>query len=194
MKIYLRDHIQQIDGDELSHLLGRLPQWRLEQALRFRHHAGRCENAAAFLLLQDALCSDYGMREVPPFAYGEHGKPYLPDYPQLHFNLSHCRNAVLCVLNDAPVGADIESIRTFRPALLDYTMNAREKEEILASPQPERSFTRLWTRKEAVLKLTGEGVGSQMHDILLPQHLEQAGIQLQTVEATDYIYSVATIR
>ena len=192
MKVFLRDDIQQIGPEQIGPLLSRLPQWRLEKALRFKHLSGQRECATAYLLLADALQTEYGITEVPPFAYTEHGKPYLPDYPHLHFNLSHCSHAVLCALDDQPIGADVESIRAARPGLLRYTMSEAEQALITSSPQPDRTFTTLWTRKEALLKLTGEGVGSEMHHILLPQRLADAGIQIHTTICQDYIYSVAT--
>lgn len=191
MRVFLRDDIENISQEEMKDLLERLPDWRLESALRFRHLAGRRENAAAFLLLSEALHDLYGISPVPPFAYGEHGKPYIPDYPNIYFNMSHCRKAVACAIDENPVGVDIEVIRSVKPGLVRYTMNGDEQQRIFGHPQPDMEFTRLWTRKEAVLKLAGEGVGSQMHDILLPERLERQGIQVGTFEGNGYVYSIA---
>ena len=44
-------------------------------------------------------------------AYTPHGKPYFPEHPDVHFNLSHTAGAVLVGLSDRPVGVDIEHIR-----------------------------------------------------------------------------------
>ncbi len=192
MKVFLRDDIANLDQQDTEPLLLQLPAWRRESALRFRHPAGRIENAAAFLLLQDALCHEYGIRDIPPFDYDANGKPFLSAYPDLYFNLSHCRNAVVCALGDSPVGVDVERIRCVGDSLVRYTMNAAEQEQIHAASSPERMFTRLWTRKEAVLKFTGQGVGNSMHDVLLPDHLLALGIEVRTFEQQDFIFSVAT--
>lgn len=192
MIVSLRDNIEEVDEQQLAPLLDRLPSWRRELALRFRHHAGRRECTLAFLLLQEALAERLAGREVPPFEYGEHGKPSIPGLPDVHFNLSHCRKAVLCAVADVPVGVDVECIRTFRSSLLEYTMNEQERRQILSAPEPDRAFTALWTRKEAVLKLTGEGIGSQMHDILLPQKLRSQCIRIETFDKGAYIYSIAS--
>lgn len=192
MKILLDTDIESITPERLrSELLPQLPQWRREAVQRYRHHAGQREGAAAFLLLQQALRQEYGIQDVPPFSYHANGKPYLAEFPHLHFNLSHCRTAVLCALSSRPVGVDVERIRTARPDLLRYTMNLDEQQQILSSSHPDLTFTRLWTRKEALLKLTGDGVGSHMHDILLPERLQQQGITITTTEAPQCIYSVA---
>lgn len=183
--------MENVGQEALEELLCQLPSWRLESALRFRHLAGRRENAAAFLLLSEALKETYGISPVPPFAYGEHGKPILPGYPHIFFNMSHCRKAVVCAVDESPVGVDIEAIRHARPELVRYTMNQDEQRRILEHSCPDLMFTRLWTRKEAVLKMTGEGVGSQMHDVLLPERLNRQGIRVETFEGDGYVYSVA---
>lgn len=99
------------------------------------------------------------MQEVPPFAYGPNGKPFLKDHPGIHFNLSHCPRAALCVVADHPVGCDIEAV----PEKLDldlchHCFNDKEVAAILASDSPTLTLTTLWTQKEALLKLTGEGL------------------------------------
>lgn len=42
------------------------------------------------------------------FTYTEHGKPYLPDYSDVHFNISHSEKYVVCAVSDKPVGVDIQ--------------------------------------------------------------------------------------
>lgn len=193
MKILLNSDVESITFERLnSELLPQLPKWRRESVLRYKHLAGQREGTAAFLLLQQALREEYGIQDVPPFSYHANGKPYLAEYTHLHFNLSHCHTAVLCAISSQPVGVDVEHIRTARPDLLRYTMNQDEQQQILASAHPDLTFTKLWTRKEALLKLTGEGVGSNMHDILLPDRLQQQGISITTVEGLNCVYSIAS--
>ena len=90
----------------------------------------------------------------------------LVDYPHIHFNLSHCRDAVACVVSDQPVGIDVECIDRYRTLLLNYTMNEQERELVTASPDPATAFIRLWTMKEALLKLTGQGITDNLHTVL----------------------------
>ena len=66
-------------------------------------------------------------------------------------------------------------------------MNAREEALIRASDNPSLEFIRLWTRKEAVVKLTGDGIKNNMREIL-----ERDDVHIQTVVSDDsrYVYSV----
>ena len=181
--LYLNDHLSTFD---LEAALPLLSPKRRQQALAFRQLSGRCQSAAAWLLLRHGLKEEYGLLEVPPIAYNGSGKPFFPDHPHIHFNLSHCRAAVICALSTAPVGVDIERIRPFHEELARYTMNEQEMNMIMSSSDPATAFIRLWTMKEAVLKRDGVGIGHDMRSVL---HGEEP---LGTVVNADcgYVYSV----
>lgn len=181
--VYIDDKIG--DFDLSAALCGLSPQ-RREQALKFRHELGQRQCVLAYLLLKRALREEYGLDFNPQFGYGEHGKPYIVGHPELHFSLSHCRSAVACAVSDRPVGIDVESIREYRDSLARYTMNDQELQQIAASARPDVAFIRLWTMKEALLKLTGQGIGNDMKTVL------STPARFTTVERLerDYIYTV----
>ena len=183
ISIYLNDRLYDFDLDEA---LTRLSPQRREQALRFRHEQGRRECAAAYLLLCQGLRQEYGITQPPVFEYGEHGKPAIVGHPEIHFNLSHCREAAICVLSDRPVGVDVECLRSFDESLFRYTMNEQEQAQIQAAEFPNLEFIRLWTRKEAVAKLAGTGITNDLKHLLdCPPRM------LHTVVAPNqsYVYS-----
>ena len=164
MRIYIDDHI---DGFDLEVALQQISEQRREQALRFKFERGRRECVLAYLLLKRGLRELYGITENPLFEYCEHGKPSIVGHPEIHFSLSHCREAVACVVSDRPVGIDVESVvRRYKEGLVAYTMNEQERQLIAAAPQPDVAFTRLWTMKEARLKLTGEGISNDIKNVL----------------------------
>jgi len=181
--IYLNDDIAGFDFEASLPLLS---AQRREQALRFKHEMGRKTCAMAYLLLCEGLRQEYGISERPLFAYGEHGKPFIVGHPDIHFNLSHCRQGVVCALSTQPVGVDIESIREFNESLVHYTMNEAEQALISQAPRPDVAFIRLWTMKEAVVKCTGHGISNDMKHVLDGI----SGIQTITNEERGYIYSV----
>lgn len=191
--IYLNDHLFDFDLDAA---LLELSEQRRQLALRYRHELGRRTCAAAYLLLCEGLRKEHGITEKPVFEFGEHGKPSIIGRPDLHFSLSHCREAAICVLSDRPVGIDIESVGRYNERLVRYTMNDEEMAQILASNRPDIAFTRLWTQKEAVLKCTGEGIGNDLKNVL--KNFRESSptthhpSPITTVESPDerYVYSV----
>jgi 4'-phosphopantetheinyl transferase len=93
----------------------------------------------------------------------EYGKPYLADYPELAFNLSHTANKmVVAIAYDCELGVDIELCRAREnlAALVDKCFAEEEKSHWQQLPESQQTyaFYRFWTRKEAFVKATGRGI------------------------------------
>lgn len=102
------------------------------------------------------------------YRYGAGGKPYLKNVP-LYFSLSHSGDYVLCVTDSREVGADIQLHREGDVGKLAERFFSEEEQEALRRAEEKRAFFfRLWARKEAYGKLTGQGVGGTLGACLLP--------------------------
>lgn len=176
----INDHIEDLSEAQTERLIASLPEWRRETARRYKHLQGRRECAVGYVELLRGLRLRFGIEGMPAFAYNEHEKPVLKEHPDIHFSISHCRQAVGCLVSNRPCGLDIESIRKAKDGLVRYTMSPQEVELIFSSPFPDLTFTRLWTQKEAVLKLLGTGLINDLHHVLQPEKLQ--GIRLETIE------------
>ncbi len=75
----------------------------------------RTEHEAGTELLAVGLRELYGMEMNTSvragLSYGQHGKPYLRNHPEIHFNISHCEGLAVCVFSDTETGVDVERIR-----------------------------------------------------------------------------------
>mgnify|MGYP002508457599 CR=1 FL=1 len=69
-------------------------------------------------------------------------------------------------VSETPIGIDIEAIRPFNEGLMRKTMNSEEQTHILSSLNPEREFIRLWTQKEAYVKMQGTGIIADIAGII----------------------------
>jgi 4'-phosphopantetheinyl transferase len=161
--VYINEHIESLD---LAAALQSISPQRRQQALRYKHEQGQRQCVAAYLLLKQALKEQEGISDNPVFEYGEHGKPFIVGHPELYFSLSHCKEATACVLSRRPVGIDVESVGRYRESVARYAMSDAEMLQIHQAEHPEVMFTRLWTMKESLLKLTGEGINDQMKTVL----------------------------
>ena len=94
----------------------------------------------------------------------------------------------MCVLSNKPVGVDIESVHRYSESLARYTMNDEEMKQILQAENPAVQFTKLWTMKEAVLKLSGHGLTDNLKVVM-----EDFTGKLKTIDYSDknYVYSIA---
>lgn len=183
---------------------------RREVALRFKFTFGRFTCLKSYVMLQQLVQEIFAETEerwLPlqrrlkewngNFVYNEHDKPFMQNalgerIEGVDFSISHCKNAIAVVLSDRPVGVDVESFRHAEEALLRRTMNPEEQGEVRAAADPAEAFTRLWTRKEALLKLRGTGLVDDLHSVLLPN----PGLPAVTLETTvnrekQYVWTLA---
>lgn len=109
-------------------------------------------------LVRHMLWEQFSILPDIKIGYGKFGKPYLPDYPYVYFNISHSGQYVACTVCDRPVGIDIQVIRPYYPAVARRVYNPEELEQIKNSADPTAEFTKLWTKKEAYLKMLGCGL------------------------------------
>ncbi|MPM91165.1 hypothetical protein SDC9_138292 [bioreactor metagenome] len=120
-------------------------------------------------LLAQALADSFGLSRIPPVVRGKRGKPWFPDFPDVHFNLSHSGPLTLCAVADRPVGADIEEVRLRHEGLPAYTLNEEEYEIYCREKGGWDAFYTLWTRKEAWCKQTGEGLLLPPSRMVIPE-------------------------
>ena len=154
-----------LQPQSLEDAIASLPDWRRRKALAFRFAIDRFTCAEAYLLLKQGLRELYGIEGDVEFAYGPAGKPSLAGFPGIHFSLSHCRTAVACVISDREVGIDVEEIQ-YDEGLAAAVLNSAELEQVRLSDDPALAFTSLWTRKESLLKLDGEGLRNDLRHVL----------------------------
>ena len=170
---------------DLESALKEISEQRREQALKFKYEQGQRLCVLAYQLLKQALREGYDITENPVFDYNEHGKPSIVGHPDIFFNLSHCKEAVACVVSDKPVGIDVESIREYKESLVNYTMNDEEIAQIKSAEAPEAFFIRLWTMKESTMKLIGTGISNDMKTVVDTQKYKYT-----TVDRQRYIYTI----
>lgn len=83
-----------------------------------------------------------------------------PGIEGIQFNLSHSKNLVAIALSPCPIGIDVEFIREdfSYDVMLDDCFSVTEQLLINKGVGSALNFYTLWTRKEALLKASGEGL------------------------------------
>jgi 4'-phosphopantetheinyl transferase len=131
--------------------------------------------AALRFLLAALLKTDARQLE---FGYGRNGKPFLLNDNSVEFNVSHSGNVFLIGLSAGKeIGVDIECLSR-KPSILKI-------QPVLYAPSELRNFSAIepafqneafldyWTKKEAMLKMTGDGV-AEMNRLELPINMAEA--------------------
>jgi len=139
----------------------------------FRYEKLRGHFATAHATLRQVLSAYLGVAAAElRFKRGRFGKPELsPEQANgVQSNLSHSGDmALIAVSRLTPVGVDVEEVHDLsdRDALVQRFFSPREAQSFLELEEAQRleAFYRLWTRKEAWLKATGEGISHLLNRV-----------------------------
>lgn len=162
-------------------LSGLVSKERLDRSMKYRFEADRKRSLLAYALLGYAIAGNYPDISLPVLPVtDEFGKPHLyfntnnasDKDAEIHFSISHSGDHAVCVLNEVPVGIDIETIgkpadgiarRFFAHDELDYIRDTE-------------SFYRIWTLKESFLKVVGLGMHLPLDSFCITDYDEHSGI------------------
>lgn len=186
LNIYLFDKMSEIDESKIYEYLDFLTMDRRQKVIRYKNVNDQKLSIAAYLLLKYAMKSEFGIIDEFEFIYGDNRKPYLKDYPNIFFNFSHCKCGVTCVLEECEVGIDIQDITPFDLGIAKKVCCNEEIKELLLSKNKERDFCKIWTSKEAYLKMLGKGITMKLSDI------NTLDIPKFTFERKDYFITMVT--
>jgi 4'-phosphopantetheinyl transferase len=101
------------------------------------------------------------------FQYGPRGKPMIDIEAPIRFNTSHSGETVFFAFSrECELGVDVEQIRALpdMPNIASRFFCDEEASQLASIPdcQRDRAFFQCWTRKEAYLKATGDGLSTPL--------------------------------
>lgn len=111
-------------------------------------------------LLKRALRDIFGLNlEEEERGKGPHGKPYLVNHPEIHYNISHSADFIVCAVSGSPIGIDIQEKRVVDVIKVGRRIFPNEEyREFLKSEDKQDEFFRQWVLNESYLKWTGDGL------------------------------------
>lgn len=137
----------------------------LDRAAAFRRDEDRNRFTTANALLHLSAWRQLGARpsieRTCPQCGAPHGKPAISG-GGLHVSVSHSGDLIAVALTElGPIGIDVEETTrsTDIASMLSYVFSPAE---LAALANPAEHFYQAWTRKESVLKASGDGLRVQM--------------------------------
>ncbi len=115
-------------------------------------------------------------------SYNEYGKPLSVE---TYFNVSHSGKYVVLTTANEPVGVDIQIMQRGRNKIASRFFSVDECIQIDQSHDPDKTFTQIWSLKEAFLKCIGTGIGQHFRDFSIL--LNGGNIKVEQ-DITDNIY------
>jgi 4'-phosphopantetheinyl transferase len=141
----------------------KVPPLLVKEISDYRHSQAKKQKIASHLLLTHLLRMHN--IDVKNIAFNKYGKPFLKHIKHLHFNLSHTGEYVVCAISDTPVGVDIELTNSHIKKISSGFLTKKECQKYQTASN--QRLTKLWTIKEAMVKLMGKGLSQRMNTIVL---------------------------
>lgn len=93
------------------------------------------------------------------------GKPYFKELP-LQFSVSHTDDLWVCLISAGrnPVGVDIQKVKESRQEKVAEKYFTDDEKECMKQNGKD-AFFKIWTRKEAYAKYTGQGLTRELAEI-----------------------------
>ena len=142
--------------------------------------------AGAFLLKTGL--EKMGLDSQTKIYSSEKGKPYIDG---VFFNISHSADMAVCAFGTSEIGVDIEKIKPISDRLMEKFALPSERAKISAAKQ----IIRLWTRKEALAKCIGTGLGEEIFGTDLSEDIVRCNgmtYRLKSFEIGEYMLSVCS--
>jgi len=159
-RISVEDCFKGIEGD-CSNLL---PEVELHRSTKFLYANDQRKFLVRRYYVRRILsCFSTKSPEMLHFSRNGNGKPELNN---IQFNVSQGKKYSIVVVHSNPIGVDIEYIDpsfAFEP-ILKTCFNVDEQHYV-SKAEARIRFYSLWTRKEALLKATGEGLIDDLSSI-----------------------------
>ncbi len=150
-----------LEANAIESLTGILPGPVHERLEKISNPANRYRSALGDILTRFAIQSVTGLNAGKlAVDYGPNGKPFLGSHPEIHYNISHSGEYVVCAVADVNLGIDVERIRDVNFRVAERYFSKAELTDLMALEGDKRRdyFFTLWTIKESYLKALGRGL------------------------------------
>ncbi len=157
---YNQDNLPEFFNDK--RLIELLPEERQKRIARYKFQKDKLLSMFAGLMIHYSYYLRYGDIVLPEIICGEFGKPFFRNETGKEFSVSHTfrkgKGLVAAAFSSEPAGVDAEFIKESNLQIADHFFTEAESAYIHSSENPYESFCKVWTRKEAFVKCSGEGL------------------------------------
>jgi len=168
-----------LNQKEFDVLLPLVSLEKQERIKRFRLFRDIQNALLGDILARVAICRATGLSNKQlEISTNSYGKPFLTNQPHIHYNISHAGYYIACVLDNQPVGIDIELIKTADLKIAERFFTPDETAYIV-SPNDDlidQRFFEVWTKKESRIKWEGKGLSKPLSSFSVVLDLKRNSI------------------
>lgn len=177
---YLIYDINNLTNEEYQKWFSFMVKEKQDRVSRFKDEERQKCSVAGEMLVKEHIGNALNIAsESIEILIDQNEKPYIKNC-NIHFNISHCENILVCAFSESPIGIDIEKIR---PISLNITKRffSENEQEYVFGHKPDNEeykycdsleilerFYRIYTIKEAICKKSGIGIRGLKNADALP--------------------------
>jgi 4'-phosphopantetheinyl transferase len=164
-------------------LLNCVSDLRKQRVKKFVRREDACRSILGEVLAKYSVAGAAGIpADTVTFTVDSFGKPHMNREIPIHFNVSHSGSWVMCAVDNAPIGIDVEKVRHYDPDLAKRFYHPYEYDSLIALPEHERNgrFYDLWTIKESYIKALGKGLSIPLNSFEILFDNEQIRMDTKT--------------
>lgn len=155
-------NIKEINKTELFKAIKMLPAVYEENTTRYKREIDQVRHLIGIMLMI-SMCPEKS--HTYTIKRGAYGKPYVVEFPDYYYNISHSGDYVVCATSPSKVGVDIQIKEYLTPAGWELFMNTHEIEKC----RKNNIAGMIWSAKEAITKYVGCGLSDQIKEIDLSE-------------------------
>lgn len=136
---------------------------KMKKINKFKNDADYNRSVYADIMIRQFFMEKFSLtNEEVKIVYDSLGKPYVENYGNVYFSVSHSGSYVMAAFGLKPIGVDVEELRNmdfkglasryFDHLEENYIFDIDDKDEIM------KRFYEIWTVKESYTKLLGAGL------------------------------------
>ncbi len=128
-------------------------------------------------------------KNTDDFSYNEMGKPFFEN-AEFYFSISHSNDILIVAFSKSNIGVDVQYLLPFQNEVSRLVCNDDEFNLIANSKNPDLEFTKLWTKKESIVKFYGGTLYQDTKNILT----NNSDLKVFTKVKKDYAMSICLMR
>jgi len=181
---------ESLDKIRFEKLMTCVSNEKRERIRRFRKYDDALRSLIGDVLARYLICRRLKVKNKDiVFDANEYGKPFLKNFSDIEFNISHSGKWVTCCLDTHPTGIDIEQIRHIDMSIAQRFFSEEEYKYLMSKSIVEREafFYDLWTLKESYIKAVGRGLSIPLNSFTI--NIKDDYITICTVHGTDKYFA-----
>ncbi len=161
--VYLFEVKKKYELESIAKKALSMPVERYYKFLNYKNYEDKLNCVIAYLLLENHLSKSKSEVNLIKLDFNKFGKPIIE---KLNFNISHSDKIIGVAVDEInEIGLDIEPISNFDSVMINYMFDEQDTEKYKKEISNNVFVSKVWSMKEAYLKLKGYGLSANMSNV-----------------------------